>query len=36
LNDFFIENKIKSKLKISENLECAFGVVGKISMSRIL
>jgi len=28
LNDFFTENYIKS-------LECAFGVVGKILMSRI-
>jgi len=29
MNDFFTENKIKSELKISEELECAFGVVGK-------
>jgi hypothetical protein len=27
--------KIKSYLKISEELECAFGIVGKILMSRI-
>jgi hypothetical protein len=35
VNDFFTENKIKAYLKISEELECAFGVVGKILMSRI-
>jgi hypothetical protein len=29
LNDFFTENKTKSLLKISEALECAFGVVRK-------
>jgi hypothetical protein len=28
--------KLKSHLKISKELECAFGVVGKILMSRIL
>jgi hypothetical protein len=35
LNDFFSENEIQSQLKISKELECAFGVVGKISMSMI-
>ncbi len=35
LNDFHTENKIKSQLKISEELEFAFGVVGKILMIRI-
>jgi hypothetical protein len=32
---FFIENSIKSQLKISEELGCAFGVVGKILRSKI-
>jgi hypothetical protein len=27
--------KLNCRLKISEELECAFGVVGKILMSRI-
>jgi hypothetical protein len=35
LNDFFTKNKIKLYPKISEELECAFGAVGKILMSRI-
>jgi hypothetical protein len=28
--------KLKLKLKISEELECAFGIVGKILMSKDL
>jgi hypothetical protein len=32
LNGFFTENQIKLSLKNSEELECAFGVVGKILM----
>ncbi len=35
LNDFSLKIKLNHKLKISEELECAFGVVGKILMSRI-
>jgi hypothetical protein len=35
IDDFFIERQIKLWLKISEELECAFGVIGKILMSRI-
>jgi hypothetical protein len=35
LNDFFTENEIKSYLKFWEELEQAFGVVGKILMRRI-
>jgi hypothetical protein len=35
LNDFFIENEIESFKKKLEELECAFGVVGKVLLSRI-
>jgi hypothetical protein len=35
LNDFFTENLVKSQLKIAEELECAFDVVGKTLMGRI-
>jgi hypothetical protein len=33
IDDFFTEKNLNCSCKISE--ECAFGVVGKISMSRI-
>ncbi len=36
LNDFFTENQIKLQLKFLEELECTFGVVGKILMNKIL
>jgi hypothetical protein len=35
IDDFFIEKKFKLWLKISDELECAFGVIGNILMSRI-
>jgi hypothetical protein len=36
LNNFFIENSFKSKLKIiGRELRCALGIVGKPSMRRI-
>jgi hypothetical protein len=35
LNDFFIENKSKLYLEISEELECAFDGVGKFLMIGI-
>jgi hypothetical protein len=35
LNYFFTENQNKMLLKISEELECALGVVGKPLMNMI-
>jgi hypothetical protein len=35
LNDFLLIIKFKSILKSLEEFECAFGFVGKLSMSKI-
>jgi hypothetical protein len=36
LNNFVVENPIKSKLNFSRELGCAFDIVGKLLTSMIL